>query len=83
MANEEQIFVRHCDVVTATQITLTISVDLCTTTGHQLLPSVQKTHPQVVGFIFGGIVLDLNRTLADHHVAPESTLFTLFNVKRT
>lgn len=80
--NEGQIFVRHCDLVNEPQ-TLTLRADLHTTTGHELLHQVQKTHPAVVGFVYGGVVLDLNSPLAHHHVASESTLFTLFDIKRT
>ena len=82
MKNEQQMFVRHYDMVNQPR-TLTFKVDLQTITGHTLLQKVQKTYPEVVGFIFGGIVLDLNQKLADHHVTPESTLFSLFKVKRT
>ena len=80
--NEEQIFVRHCDTVNRPQ-TLTLGADLHTTTGHELLQQVQKIHPAVVGFVYGGVVLNLNFPLAQHHVASESTLFTLFDIKRT
>lgn len=80
--NEGQIFVRHCDTVNKPQ-TLTLRANLHTTTGHELLQQVQKTHPAVVGFVYGGVVVDLNSPLAHHHVASESTLFTLFDIKRT
>ena len=72
-----QVFVRVSDVTG--NRTLVLHVASTGATGRDALQAVRDRPGghQVVGFFFGGHVLDLTRCLAEYGVRPESTLFAI------